>query len=449
MTQTLHADWALLPDGMTRDVRVRLDGPEIAEVAAGVAPRPGEARVGLLAPAMPNLHSHAFQRAMAGIAERRAADAESFWTWREAMYGLALTMSPEDVEAVAAQLYVEMLEAGFASVGEFHYLHHDRDGRPYADPAEMAGRIAAAAGAAGVGLTLLPVFYAHSGFGGAPPGPDQRRFICDLDLYARLLEASRRHLADLPGARLGVAPHSLRAATAEELTRVVALAGDGPIHIHVAEQTKEVEDCVAATGARPVRWLLDNAPVDARWCLIHATHMRPDETQDMAKAGATAGLCPLTEANLGDGVFDLPRFLAAGGAFGVGSDSNVQIGLADELRMLEYSQRLALRQRCVAAPPGGSTGRALYQGALAGGAKALGRRIGIAPGADADLVGLDLDQPTLAGRGGETLLDAWAFAGARIDRVWARGALKVARGRHVARDDIFARFKTAIRRLTA
>ena len=449
MTDVVHADWALLPEGMARDVRVRLAGPAIAAVEAGVAPQPGDARVGLLAPAMANLHSHAFQRAMAGLAERRAAGAESFWTWREAMYGLALTMSPEDVEAVAAQLYVEMLEAGFSSVGEFHYLHHDRDGRPYADPAEMAGAIAAAAGETGIGLTLLPVFYAHSGFGGAAPGPDQRRFICDVDLYARVMEAAGRHLAALPGARLGVAPHSLRAATGEELARVVPLAGGGPIHIHVAEQTKEVEDCLAATGSRPVRWLLDHAGLDARWCLIHATHMLPDETEGVARAGAVAGLCPITEANLGDGVFDLPRFLANGGAFGVGSDSNVQIGLADELRMLEYSQRLALRQRSVAAPPGGSTGLRLYQAALAGGAQALARRAGIAPGMDADLVALDLDQPTLVERGGETLLDAWMFAGARIDRVWAQGLLKVEGGRHVARAAVYARFRQTLRRLTA
>ena len=449
MTDVVHADWALLPEGMARDVRVRLAGPAIAAVEAGVAPQPGDVQVGLLAPAMANLHSHAFQRAMAGLAERRAADAESFWTWREAMYGLALTMSPEDVEAVAAQLYVEMLEAGFSSVGEFHYLHHDRDGRPYADPAEMAGAIAAAAGETGIGLTLLPVFYAHSGFGGAAPGPDQRRFICDVDLFARVMEAAGRHLAALPGARLGVAPHSLRAATGEELARVVPLAGGGPIHIHVAEQTKEVEDCLAATGSRPVRWLLDHAGLDARWCLIHATHMLPDETEGVARAGAVAGLCPITEANLGDGVFDLPRFLANGGAFGVGSDSNVQIGLADELRMLEYSQRLALRQRSVAAPPDGSTGLRLYQAALAGGAQALARRAGVAPGMDADLVALDLDQPTLVERGGETLLDAWMFAGARIDRVWAQGVLKVEGGRHVARAAVYARFRQTLRRLTA
>lgn len=447
MTDAVHADWALTPQGMARDVRLRWAEGVVTAVETGVAARNGDVRVGLLAPAMPNLHSHAFQRAMAGLAERRGADSESFWTWREAMYRLALTMTPEDVEAVAAQLYVEMLEAGFSSVGEFHYLHHDREGRPYADPAEMAGRIAAAARATGIGLTLLPVFYAHSGFGGAPPGDEQRRFICDVELYARLHEGCRRHLDGLPGAVLGVAPHSLRAVTGGELTQVMALAGAAPIHIHVAEQVKEVEDSVKATGMRPVRWLLENIGLDRRWCLIHATHMRPEETVGVARSGAVAGLCPITEANLGDGVFDLSRFTAAGGAFGVGSDSNVQIGLGDELRMLEYSQRLAHRQRCVAAAPGGSTGRGLYEAALAGGAQALGRRGGLAAGAPADMVALRLDQPTLAERSGEALLDAWVFAGAKIDRVWARGACVVENGRHAAREPIFERFRATLRKL--
>jgi formiminoglutamate deiminase len=450
MTQALHADWALLPGGMARDVRLRWEGGAVTAVECGVAARAGDARAGLLAPAMPNLHSHAFQRAMAGLAERRAADAEAetFWTWREQMYRHALAMTPDDVEAVAAQLYVEMLEAGFASVGEFHYLHHDREGRPYADPAEMAGRIAAAARETGIGLTLLPVFYAHATFGGAPPGDEQRRFICDLDLFAKLLEASRRHVAATPGALMGLAPHSLRAVTAAELKGVVALAGDGPIHIHAAEQVKEVEDCLRATGMRPVRWLLEHAPVDRRWCFIHATHMRPEETVGMARAGAVAGLCPLTEGNLGDGVFDLARFLANGGAFGVGSDSNIQIGVADELRMLEYAQRLACRQRCVAAPTGGSTARTLYETALEGGARALGRRTGLVAGAPADFVSLQLDQPALAERSGENLLDAWLFVGARVDKVWARGALKVEGGRHVAREPIFARFRATLKRLS-
>ncbi|MBL8590085.1 MAG: formimidoylglutamate deiminase, partial [Methylobacteriaceae bacterium] len=281
----LHADEALLPTGMARDVRVTLAGGRIVAVETGVAAGAGAERCGVLLPAIGNLHSHAFQRGMAGLAETRGPSDDTFWTWREAMYRFALAMTPDDVEAVAAQLYVEMLEAGFARVGEFHYLHHDRDGRPYANIAEMGARLAAAAATAGIGLTLLPVFYAHSGFGGAAPAEGQRRFICDLDAYARLIEASRAAVAPLAGGRVGVAPHSLRAVTAQELAHVVELCRDGPIHIHVAEQVREVEECLAATGARPVRWLIDHAPVDARWCLIHATHMTPDETVGVAASG--------------------------------------------------------------------------------------------------------------------------------------------------------------------
>jgi formiminoglutamate deiminase len=445
---TLHARWALLPSGLSQDVRVTLDGARVGAVTTGPA-RPGDERVGLLAPAMANLHSHAFQRGMAGLAERRGPQADSFWTWRETMYRFALSMTPDDVESVAAQLYVEMLEAGFASVGEFHYLHHDRDGRPYADVAEMGARLAAAAGAAGIGLTLLPVFYAFSGFGEAPPTPAQRRFITDLDGFQKLLESSRAALKNLPGANLGLAPHSLRAVSGPQLRALVEMAGEGPIHIHVAEQVKEVDDCLAVAGARPVRLLLDRMPVDARWCLIHATHMTPDEATDLARSGAVAGLCPITEANLGDGVFDLPRFLDAGGAFGVGSDSNVEIALGGELKMLEYSQRLSLRARNVAARDGGSTGRALLAGALAGGARALARGTGVATGAPADLLALDLDQPALAGRDGEALLDAWLFAGARVDSVWAAGRRVVEAGRHVGREAVYARFARTMRRLTA
>ncbi|TIX55909.1 MAG: formimidoylglutamate deiminase, partial [Mesorhizobium sp.] len=288
------------------------------------------------------------------------------------MYRFALSMTPDQVEAVAAQLYVEMLEAGFSRVGEFHYLHHDRDGKPYGNIAEMAERIAAAAAETGIGLTLLPVFYAHSSFGGAAPNEGQRRFINDVQRFGRLLEKGRESVRSLDQAVVGVAPHSLRAATPEELDAVTAMAPDGPIHIHIAEQIKEVEDCIAWSGARPVQFLLDHAKVDRRWCLIHATHMTEAETVRMARSGAIAGLCPITEANLGDGTFAAPLFVEHGGRFGVGSDSNVLIGLPDELRQLEYSQRLTHRARNVLAVAGGSAGRALFDAALDGGSAALG-----------------------------------------------------------------------------
>ena len=370
----IHAAQALTPEGWKADVRLTLEGAMIAAVEAGVAASPSDERQGIVVPALANLHSHAFQRAMAGLAEFRGAATDTFWTWRETMYRFALQLAPEDVEAIAAQLYVEMLEAGFAAVAEFHYLHNAPDGAPYSAPAEMASRIVAAAQATGIGLTLLPVFYAHANFGGARPRPEQRRFVADLDGFARLVDDCRLLMRDV--GPLGLAPHSLRAVAPGELSAVVALAGDGPIHIHAAEQIKEVEDCLIWSGARPVEWLLDHASVDRRWCLVHATHMNDEETRRLARSGAVAGLCPVTEANLGDGVFNAPLFLAAGGAFGVGSDSNVLIGAAAELRQLEYAQRLRDRARNLFARGGGSTGRALYDGALAGGAQALARPSG-------------------------------------------------------------------------
>jgi formiminoglutamate deiminase len=343
---------------------------------------------------------------------------------------------------------MEMLEAGFCRVGEFHYLHHDKDGSHYADPAEMAARIGAASAEAGIALTLLPVFYAHSGFGGAAPIEGQRRFIHDVDAFARLMERAGDIVSGLPGAVLGVAPHSLRAATPEELQKVVPLAGGGPVHIHVAEQVKEVEDCVAWSGRRPVEWLLDTMGLDRRWCLIHATHMTPDETARMAKSGAVAGLCPITEANLGDGVFEAPAFLAAGGRFGVGSDSNILISLAEELRTLEYSQRLSRRSRNVVAAPGQSTGLNLYEQALTGGAQALGVVTGIAAGRPADILALDLSAVDYLPA--EKVLDHFVFArGIGVDSVWVGGTKQVEAGRHRNREAIAARFARAMAELSA
>jgi formimidoylglutamate deiminase len=446
---TIFAAQALLPDGWANDVRIQLEGADIVAVARGAEAAPGDERHAIVLPAMPNLHSHAFQRGMAGLAETRGESTDSFWSWREVMYRFALSMTPTQVEAVASQLYVEMLEAGFCRVGEFHYLHHDRDGGAYANIAEMAERIAAAAWVTGISLTLLPVFYAHSSFGGAAPNDGQRRFINDTDSFARLLEASRHAVAKLERAVVGVAPHSLRAVTPDELKEVVALAGDTPIHIHVAEQVKEVEDCVAWSGARPVQWLLANAAVDRRWCLIHATHMTEAETDAFAWSGATAGLCPVTEANLGDGTFAARRFLQAGGRIGIGSDSNVLIGVTDELRQLEYSQRLAHRQRNVLGRENGSTGRRLFDAALAGGTEALGvGPAAIVAGHAADLVSLDADHPTLAGKQGDAILDAWIFAnGARVDCVWAHGRKLVEHGKHHRRDSVAAVFRAVMRQL--
>ena len=446
--QGLWFQTALLPTGWADDVRILHAEGRIAGVEVGVAALPGDGRGGIGLPGLCNLHSHAFQRGMAGLAETRGPSDDSFWTWREVMYRFLDRLTPDDVEAIAALAYAEMLEAGFTRVGEFHYLHHDIDGSAYADPAELATRVAAAADASGIGLTLLPVFYAQGGFGGAPASPAQRRFLNDPDGFARLVEASRRVLHGLPDANLGVAPHSLRAATPRQLERILPLADGGPIHIHIAEQTKEVDDCLAWSGQRPVEWLLDHAPVDSRWCLVHATHMSDAETDRLAVSGAVAGLCPITEANLGDGVFPGARFLAAGGAFGVGSDSNVLIDAAEELRLLEYGQRLTSRARNVLASAGRtSTGATLFAGALRGGAQALGQaQAGLCEGAPADIVGLDADHPSLAGRSGDALLDGWIFAAraGAVDQVWRYGRKVVEGGRHLQKDAIAQRYRQTL-----
>ncbi|MBS7455579.1 formimidoylglutamate deiminase [Coralloluteibacterium stylophorae] len=444
--QRFHLERALLPEGWARDVALEARDGRIVRVEAGATADARAERLAIALPGLGNLHSHAFQRGMAGLAEHGGGRGDSFWTWRELMYRFLARLDPERMQAIAAMAYVEMLESGFTRVGEFHYLHHDSDGRPYADRAEMAARLAAAAQDTGIGLTLLPVFYAHAGFGGAPPSPAQRRLVHDVDGFSALLEASATALRALPDAVLGLAPHSLRAVTPEELGALLPLAA-GPVHIHIAEQVKEVEDCVAWSGQRPVAWLLDHAEIGPRWCLVHATHMDAGECARLAASGAVAGLCPITEANLGDGLFPMRDFVAAGGRFGVGSDSNVLIDAAEELRLLEYGQRLAARARNVLVPDGrGSSGRFLYAGALAGGAQALGASAGLAVGAAADLVELDAAHPALAARDGDALLDSLVFAarGGAVRTVWRRGRRVVADGRHRNRDAVAARFTAAV-----
>ncbi|WP_369722286.1 formimidoylglutamate deiminase [Bradyrhizobium sp. LLZ17] len=449
----LHFASALLPSGWATDVQVVVTAGAIAAVTPNVAPAAGDERHSIALPGLASLHSHAFQRGMAGLAELRGDSTDTFWTWRETMYRFALAMTPDDVAAVATLLYVEMLEQGFTHVGEFHYLHHDRDGSPYADLAEMAARIAQAAQDSGIGLTLLPSFYAHAGFGGAAPHAGQRRFICSVDQFAKLMAASRKAISKLPGANIGIAPHSLRAVTPDELAAIIPLADGGPVHIHAAEQVKEVEDCQAWSGRRPVQWLLEHAPVDQRWCLIHATHTTNDELAAFARTGAVAGLCPVTEASLGDGTFPAREFVGAGGAFGIGTDSNVLVGVADELRQLEYGQRLKHRERNVlSGGAGASTGRALFDHALAGGARALGRpTVGLTPGGRGDIVTLDTAHPSLAGRSRDAVIDGWIFAAGSgaIDCVWAGGNKVVEGGRHKLRRSARENFNASVRRLVA
>jgi formimidoylglutamate deiminase len=447
----LFFDEALLPEGWARDVRIAVEGGLVVSVTSGGEVAPGDERHRIGLPGISNLHSHAFQRGMAGLAESRGAAADSFWTWRDVMYRFAGCMTPDDIEVVTAQAYVEMLEAGFTRVGEFHYIHHDVSGAPYGNLGELAERVAAASHAVGIGLTLLPVFYAHAGFGGTPPGEGQRRFINDLDRFSRLMEASRQAVAGQQGALVGVAPHSLRAVTPDELEAVVALAGACPIHIHIAEQIGEVDECIAWSRQRPLQWLFDHAPVDRRWCLVHATHATGTEIRALADSGAVAGLCPVTEANLGDGTFNAPEFIERGGVFGVGTDSNVLIGLADELRQLEYSQRVALKARNVMASDiTASTGRALFERALQGGSQALGlTKTGIVEGAFADIVSLNADDVALAGRSGDAILDSWIFGAGRqlVDCVWARGRKVVENGQNYRRELTAQRFRRTIERL--
>jgi formiminoglutamate deiminase len=366
------------------------------------------------------------------------------------MYRFVDRLTPDDMQAIAELAYIEMLETGFTRVGEFHYLHHDPSGAPYANIAQMGAAIAAAAQATGIALTLLPVFYAHGGFGGQAPAQGQRRFINDPAHFAKLVEGCREAVKPLGDAVVGIAPHSLRATTPDELKTILALAPNGPIHIHAAEQTKEVEDCIAWSKQRPVEWLLDHAGADSRWCLVHATHMTDDETRRLAKCGAVAGLCPITEANLGDGIFPAPGYRAAGGRLGIGTDSNVLIGAAEELRTLEYAQRMVLRARNVlSAAAGQSTGRALFDAALAGGAQALGvTAFGLREGAPADLVGLNAADPVLAGRTGDSILDSWIFAGGRVvDCVWRQGDKLVVDGRHKGWELAARRYKEVLGRI--
>ncbi len=452
----LWAERALLPDGWAQRVRLEIDDVgDLVAVRADIEPEGAERLGGVVLPGMPNLHSHAFQRAMVGLAERLGPGEASFWSWREVMYRFLERLGPEDVRAIAAQLYVEMLEAGYTAVGEFHYLHHQPDGRAYDDPAEMSWAILDAQRQSGIGLTHLPALYMTGGFGGRSPDPGQRRFVHALDGFGALLERLRPAFGADPDLRLGIAPHSLRAVPDEELHAAVAMLDridpSAPVHIHVAEQAREVRECLEWCGERPVQHVLHHATVGPRWCVIHATHMDDSETEGLARSGAVAGLCPTTEANLGDGLFNLAAFLDAGGRFGIGSDSHVSVSPVEELRWLEYGQRLSSLRRVVAASTDEPhCGARLFRAALAGGAQALGRRIGrLASGDRADLVRIDADHPLLCGRSGDFVLDALVFSGnANLVRdVMVGGRWRVRDGQHVDRGPIAAAYRRTIGRL--
>ncbi len=412
---------------------------------------------GFVVPGALNVHSHAHQRGLAGRAEggSGATDAENFWRWRERMYAFVLSLSPDDFQAIATWAFIEMLRAGYTTVGEFHYLHHDRDGAYYADPAEMSARVLAAADEAGIALTLLPSLYTHGGVG-KPPAPEQRRFnhrtVDDfLDLVARLRAAA----ADRPLVRVGVAPHSLRAVSAAELAALLdGIDSATPVHIHVAEQTGEVEECLQALGTTPASWLDEHVALGPRWTFIHATHCTTDELRALARYGVVVSLCPLTEANLGDGVFPMIDYDAFGGRWGIGSDSNIIIDPAQELRTIENVQRLVGRRRRVLTAPGDPTteqpGRRLYDLALAGGAQALAQPTGaLTPGHRADLLELDPGHPTLVGQAANTVLDGWLLTGDRaaVRQVMVGGRWVVRDGQHPQQAASAARFAEIMRRL--
>lgn len=444
---------AALESGWASDVRLTVAQGRIAGIDTGVAPQSGDIRVDTLLPALSNLHSHSFQRAMAGMTEYRQKGRENFWTWRALMYRFLDHLTPEQIRAIASLAFMEMQLTGFAAVGEFHYLHHAAGGTAYDDPAELSARIMQAAQETGIGLTHLPVLYTYGDVGECPLNGGQLRFGHTLDAFSRLVARCHDMIRDMPAdTQVGIAPHSLRATSPADLAEVVARHPDGPVHMHIAEQRKEVEDVSAVLGARPVEWLLEHHSVGPRWCLIHATHMTEGETHRLAQTGAVVGLCPVTEANLGDGVFNGRSFLDAGGRFGVGTDSNINISVSEELRMMEYAQRLFHQQRNVLAAENGSTGQGLYLAAARGGAQALNRDCGaLADGNWADLLAIDSTAPALCALRDEQILDGFVFAGDRrlITDVWCAGRHQVQAGRHVAQDQILSQYRAAMTELMA
>ncbi len=448
---SLFARHALLPDGWHADVRILWGGDgNITAVTPGALHLPGEAEADLVLPGMVNLHSHAFQRALGGLTETAGDGPDSFWTWRDLMYRFARNITPEHIEAIAAQLFSECLRHGYTSVCEFHYVQRDQQGAMYARPAETAERVVAAARLSGIGVTMLPVLYSYAGFGEQALKPEQKRFRTGPDEVLQVVDALEPLRG--PQVEVGVAPHSLRAASNTQIREVLAaLPASRPVHIHIAEQQGEVEQSIAATGLRPVRYLMEQFELDQRWCLVHATHLDQAETTDLAASGAVAGLCPTTEANLGDGLFPLAPFLAGGGRFGIGSDSHISQSPVEELRWLEYGQRLLHQRRNVAASPQlRRVGDFLWQGALEGGALASGRQVGaLAPGKRADLLVLDSAHPNLANIDADDVLGTFVFCGNDnlVKDVLAGGRWVVRDGRHLAQAAIAQRYMHAVAEL--
>lgn len=457
---TLFAQTALLPDGWADNVLIEYDKDGwITGVDAFKAHAPStqeaEMAAGPVVPGMPNIHSHAFQRAMAGLTERASGHKDNFWNWRETMYRFLSHIGPEDMEALAAQVYVDMLKAGYTSVGEFHYIHHQQDGTPYDDRALLSRHVVHAALEAGIAVTHLPALYAFGGFGQKPPAEGQHRFLNDVDGLMRIVEEIYGEFKDRPQVTVGFAHHSLRAvspALLQEGTQAVRkLLPHAPIHIHASEQAVEVENCIAWSGKRPVEWLLENAGIDPAWCLVHCTHVTDAEIAGLAASGAVVGLCPTTEANLGDGIFPLVKYFDAGGRFAIGSDSHISVSVAEELRWLEYVQRLVHRERTLIKDHDiPSVGATLYDRALAGGAQALGRKCGrIDIGHRADFVVLDTDIPVMTGKLRDHILDTAIFAANRnpVRDVMAGGRWVVKNHVHKREEAILEKFRAAMTKL--
>ncbi len=458
MITAYHAQDALLPSGWARNVRIEIDAAGSIDAVLTDAPSTGAQRLaGPVLPGMPNLHSHAFQRAMAGLAEVRGSADDDFWSWRELMYAFVARLTPEHAAAIARFAYIEMLKSGYTSLAEFHYVHNDEAGKRYADPASMALAHVNAAKEAGIAITMLPVLYTYGNFGAKPLAPRQNRFATDPEAILCIVTAIRSAAGGNPEVHAGVAPHSLRAVDLDGLqdllSGLAAIDPSAPVHIHAAEQTREVEDSVACSGKRPVEWLLEHLPVDRRWCLVHATHLTEAEMRGLAQSGAVAGLCPTTEGNLGDGIFPLPGYRAAGGRFGIGSDSQVSRNPFEELRLLEYVQRLVLKRRNVTAGSvSPAVGTTLWLEAAAGGAQAIGRACGaIAKGKRADLVVLDGARPDIAGRMGDRIANAAVFSGSEglVRDVMVGGQWKVQQGRHPDEEAATAAYAAVLKSLLA
>ena len=458
LNTSLFAPHARLSDGWRRDVLLRWDanGMLTDVTPDSVCPAGVAHAAGPVVPGMPNLHSHAFQRAMAGLTEYRSTSADSFWSWRDLMYRFARQITPDDMDDIARWLYIEMLKAGYTSVCEFHYVHHAPDGRPYANAGEMAGRAIQAAADVGLGITVLPVLYQYGGFAATAPTPGQQRFLHSPDTLLDMLAALRRTFPASSARQYGVAPHSLRAVSDTSLRQVTDSlhreCPDAPVHIHIAEQTGEVEACLAAYGQRPVERLFEQVPVDPRWCLVHATHVDDKERDMLAKSGAVAGLCLTTEANLGDGLFPAQAYLDAGGCFGIGSDSHIAVDWRAELRLLEYGQRLVRRQRNVlAAAQTTHVADRLYDAAVKGGGRATGRPVGqLQIGHCADLLVIDSDHLGIAGHTSDTWLSSIVFAehgGNPIRDVMVGGSWVIRQGHHAIETIARARFQRCIGRL--